>query len=100
LNYAAFKKRLRNGTRGVLLIVMDPQRVDERLGAVLGMIQRYRALPALLRAPLDRDAKARFGMTLTDATQPDSPIGAALAALAELQHRDARGIILIDAQKQ
>jgi hypothetical protein len=79
---------------------MDPQRVDQRFGAVLGMIQRYRALPAVLRAPLDQDAKARFGMSITDATQPDSPIGAALAALGDLQHRDARGIILIDAQKQ
>jgi hypothetical protein len=100
LDYALFKKNLPKGTRGLLLIVMDPQRVDQRFGAVLGMIQRYRALPAVLRAPLDQDAKARFGMSITDATQPDSPIGAALAALGDLQHRDARGIILIDAQKQ
>jgi hypothetical protein len=39
-------------------------------------------------------------MTVTEATQPDSPIGAALSALGELEHRNARGIVVLDAQKQ
>jgi hypothetical protein len=100
INYAVFKKKVGRATRGMLVIVMDPQRVNERFGAILGMVGKYRALPAVLRGPIDDEAKARFGMTITQATQPDSPIGAALAALGDLEHRNARGIVVLDAQKQ
>ena len=99
LDYAVFKKKSGNSTRGVLVIVMDPQRVNQRFGTILGMIDKYRALPAMLRTPIDNEAKARFGMTITQATQPDSPIGAALAALGELEHKNTRGIVVLDAQK-
>jgi hypothetical protein len=64
------------------------------------MIAKYRALPAIMRAPIDNEARARFGMSITDATQPDSPIGAALAALDQFQHRSSRGIVVIDAVKR
>lgn len=100
LDYAFFQRKTGNATRGVLVIVMDPQRVNQRFGTILGMIDKYKALPAVLRGPIDNEAKARFGMTVTEATQPDSPIGAALAALGELEHRSARGIVVLDAQKQ
>jgi hypothetical protein len=99
LNYAVFKKKTGKSTRGVLVIVMDPQRVNKRFGVILGMIDKYKSLPAILRGPIDNQAKARFGMTITQATQQDSPIGAALSALDELQHRNARGIVVLDAQK-
>jgi hypothetical protein len=99
LDYAVFKKKAANGTRGVLVIVMDPQRVNARFGTILGMIDKYRALPQMFRTPIDNEAKARFGMTITQATQPDSPIGAALGALGELEHKNARGIVVLDAQK-
>lgn len=100
LDYAAFKRKTGKNTRGVLVIVMDPQRVDKRFGTILGMIAKYRALPAIFRSPIDNEAKARFGMTITQASEPDSPVGAALAALGELQHSNARGIVVLDAQKQ
>jgi len=100
LDYAVFKRKVGSATRGVLVIVMDPQRVNQRFGTILGMIDKYKALPSVLRGPLDDEAKARFGMTITDATQPDSPIGAALSALGELEHRQTRGIVVLDAQKQ
>jgi hypothetical protein len=100
LSYAAFKRKTGAHTHGVLVIVMDPRRVNQRFGAILGMIDKYKALPAMLRSPLDNAAKQRFGMTVTQATQPDSPIGAALAALGELEHKNARGIVVLDAQKQ
>jgi hypothetical protein len=100
LDYAFFKHTSGSATRGLLVIVMDPARVNERFGTILGMIDKYKALPAVLRGPIDSEAKARFGMTVTEATQPDSPIGAALSALGELEHRNARGIVVLDAQKQ
>jgi hypothetical protein len=64
------------------------------------MIDKYKALPAVLRGPIDNEAKARFGITISQATQPESPIGAALAALTDLEHKNSRGIVLVDAQKQ
>lgn len=99
VDYAFFTRKAGNSTRGVLVIVMDPQRVNQRLGTILGMIDKYRALPSMLRTPIDNEAKARYGMTITEATQPDSPIGAALSALNDLEHKDARGIVVLDAQK-
>lgn len=100
LSYAVFKRKSGASTHGLLVIVMDPERVNRRFGTILSMIGKYRALPAMLRAPIDDEAKSRFGMTITQAMQPDSPIGAALEALDELQHKNARGIVVIDAQKQ
>jgi hypothetical protein len=100
IDYALFQKKAGNHTRGVLLIVMDPQRVNQRFGTVLGMISKYRSLPAVMRAPIDNEAKARIGMTLSEATAPESPIGAALAALNQLQNKDARGIVVVDAAKR
>jgi hypothetical protein len=100
IDYALFQKKDGNHTRGVLLIVMDPQRVNQRFGTVLGMISKYRSLPAVMREPIDNEAKARIGMTLSEATAPESPIGAALAALNQLQNKDARGIVVVDATKR
>lgn len=99
IDYALFEKKTGNHTRGLLVIVMDPQRMNERFGTLLGMISRYRSLPAVMRAPIDNEAKARIGMTLSDATAPESPIGAALAALNQFQNKDARGIVVVDAAK-
>ena len=101
IDYAVFsKKDSDNKTHGLLVIVMDPQVVNLRLGVVLHMIARYRALPDVMRAPIDNEAKARIGMTITEATQPDSPVGAALAALDEFEHKDSRGIVMLDAAKK
>lgn len=100
VDYGAFTHDVNGKTHGVLVIVMDPQRVNRRFGAVLGMIARYRSLPAVMRGPIDDEAKARIGMTLTQATDPASPIGGALAALDQFQHSNARGIVLIDAAKR
>jgi hypothetical protein len=100
IDYATFRSKTDGSTRGVLVIVMDPERVNQRFGAVLGMISRYRALPEVMRAPIDNEAKSRIGMTLSEATAPESPVGAALSALGQLQNKNARGIVLIDASKR
>ncbi len=100
LDYATFEKTEGGKKHGLLLVVLDPQRVTARFGTILSMIGKYRALPAAWRAPFDNQAKASFGMTISQATQPDSPIGAALAALDDFQHRNARGIVLLDAVKR
>lgn len=101
IDYAIFQKKTdATHRRGVLVIVMDPQRVTQRFGTLLGMISRYRSLPEVMRAPIDNEAKARIGMTLSEATAPESPIGAALSALNQLQSTNARGIVIVDATKR
>lgn len=100
LDYAVFTKKNGGKTQGLLAIVMDPHLVTQRFGVVLGMISKYKALPAIMREPIDNEAKQRIGMTISQATQPDSPVGAALDALDQFEHKDSRGIVLIDATKR
>lgn len=100
LDYALFTKKQNGKTRGLLVIVMDPPLVNEHFGFILNLMSRYRSLPAIFRQPIDNTAKQRIGMTLSDAMRPDSPIGAALSALDQFEHKDTRGIVLIDAAKR
>ena len=100
LDFAAFQTQ-RNGKKvGLLVVVMDPTRLTTRFGPVLDLIGKYRLLPEAMRAPIDERVKDRIGMTVTEATQPDSPVGAALSALTDFQHSNSRGIVIIDATKQ
>jgi hypothetical protein len=85
---------------GVAVMVVDPQTLDEKAGPMLGLIGRFKHVPSILRDPLDVQAKKQTGFSLTEATNPDTPIGAAIAALDELRDFGGRGIVLIDAVKQ
>ncbi|HEV3155176.1 MAG TPA: hypothetical protein VGZ02_15310 [Candidatus Baltobacteraceae bacterium] len=100
IDYAVFTRKTGGHTRGVLLLAMDPRMVNEHFGVVLGLIAKYRSLPGVMRDPIDNQVKQRIGMTITEATQPDSPVGAALSALDQFEHKDARGIVLLDATKR
>jgi hypothetical protein len=100
LDYASFQKTENGKTKGVLVVVLDPAKVNQRMGPVLKLISTYKALPQALRSPIDDKVKAQTGMTVSEAMAPDSPIGAALAALDDLQHTDARGIVVLNATKQ
>lgn len=100
LDYAVFTKKNGGHTHGLLVLVMDPPLVNQRFGTVLGLISKYRSLPSIMRDPIDNEVKSRIGMTITEATQPDSPVGAALSALDQFEHKDSRGIVLIDASKR
>lgn len=90
-----------NGKRhGVVVLAIDPQTLDEKAGPMLGLIGRFKYVPRSLRDPLDAQVQRQTGFSLTDATNPDSPIGAAVAALGQLRDFGGRGIVLIDAVKQ
>ena len=67
---------------------------------MLGLISRFKNMPAMWRQPIDAQVMHQTGFSLTDATNPDTPIGAAIAALGELRDFGGRGIVLIDAVKQ
>jgi len=100
VDYATFQKTTDGKTKGVLVVVMDPAKVNQRVGPVLKLISTYKALPESMRSGIDDRIKAQTGMTISEAMAPDSPVGAALAALEDLQHTDARGIVVMDATKQ
>jgi len=99
-DYALFERGSGRTTHGVLVIVMDPKMVDRQLGSVLEMIGNYRSLPAFMRGPIDQQVKARVGITLSDAMDSASPIGATLAALGDFEQRNSRGIVVIDAVRR
>lgn len=100
IGYGAFRSGNAAVNRGVAVVVMDPKVVREKLGIALDLIDRYRSLPAALRDPIDQQFKQKSGFTITQATDPSSPLGMTLSALQELQNSDARAIVLIEGTKK
>lgn len=85
---------------GLLVIVMDPANVTKSLGAALNLVSKYRSAPDFLKKPIDDQVKAQMGFSVSEALQPEAPIGTALDALSDFSHSDQRAIVLVNAQKQ
>jgi len=85
---------------GLLVLVMDPAHVTKSLGPALNLITRYRSLPDFAKKPIDDQVKAQTGFSVSEALQPDSPLGTALDALGQFSHSDQRAVIMVNAQKQ
>lgn len=101
LDFALFQKAdAGKPPSGLLVIVMDPARVTKSLGPALPLISKYRSLPDFARKPIDDQVKAQTGFSVTEALQPESPIGLALSTLGEFAHSNQRAIMMVDAQKQ
>jgi hypothetical protein len=89
-----------NGKRhGVVIMAVDPQTLDEKAGPMLHLIGNLKHMPKAFRDPLDAQARKQTGFSISEATNPDTPIGAAIAALDELRDFGGRGIVVIDAVK-
>lgn len=99
LDFNTFTQTVGGKRHEVVVIAIDPQQLDKRAGRIIGLIGKYRMLPQVLRDPLDAQSKERTGFTMSEALDPNSPIGAALAALNQLRSSGDRGIILMDATK-
>ena len=100
IDFVAFTGTQTGKRQGVVVMVVDPQTLDEKAGPMLGLIGRFKHIPSMLRDPIDAQAKRQTGFSITEATNPDTPLGAAVAALDELRDFGGRGIVLIDAVKQ
>ncbi|MFY9666212.1 MAG: hypothetical protein WAL67_12445 [Candidatus Cybelea sp.] len=100
VDFVAFEGTDPGKRQGVVVMVVDPQTLDEKAGPMLGLIGRFKHVPSMLRDPIDAQAKKQTGFSITEATNPDTPIGAAVAALDQLRDFGGRGIVLIDAVKQ
>jgi hypothetical protein len=100
IDFVAFEGTDTGKKHGVVVMVVDPQTLDEKAGPMLGLIGRFKHVPSILRDPIDAQAKKQTGFSITEATNPDTPLGAAVGALDQLRDFGGRGIILIDAAKQ
>ncbi len=99
-DFQAFEN-VENGKRhGVVAIVVDPQTLDEKAGPMLGLIGRIKNMPPMLRDPLDAQVRKQTGFSLTEAANPDTPLGAVIGSLGQLRDFGGRGIVLVDAVKQ
>ncbi len=89
-----------NGTkRALVVLAVDPQTFEAKAGPMLSLIGKYKMLPKGLRDPIDAQAKARTGYTVSEALDPHTPIGAAIDAVQRLKDSDQRGVLLIDGAK-
>ena len=101
LDFALFQKS--DGAKppqGLLVLVMDPARVTKSIGPALPLISKYRSLPDFAKKPIDDQVKAQTGFSVTEALQPESPIGLALETLNDFSHSNQRAILMVNAQKQ
>ena len=99
LDFNTFEQTVNGKRHAVVVMAIDPQQLDKEAGPVVGAIGKYRMLPQMLRSTLDAQAQKRTGFTISEALDPNSPIGAALGALDQLRASGDRGIILLDATK-
>jgi len=99
LQFQVFSHQEGGKTRGLIVVVLDPATFETKAGPVLSLIDKYSLLPQSLRDPIDQQAKARTGFTVSQALDPSQPIGAALAAARALRDSGERGVVLVDAAK-
>ena len=100
VDFAVFQGTDANKTHGLVVLAVDPQLLDSKAGPMLGMVSKFRAMPKMFRDSLDAQAKKEIGYSLTELTNPDTPIGAAISSLDELRTFGGRGIVLVDASKE
>jgi hypothetical protein len=100
LDFAVFQRSENGKLHGVVVLAVDPALLDRKAGPALGMIGKFKLLPQALRDPVDQQVKQQTGFTVTELTQPNTPLGAAVDSLDDLRNFGGRGIVLIDAVKQ
>lgn len=100
LDFAVFQNTVDGKTHGVIVLAVDPKTLDQKAGPVISMIGKFKLLPQALRDPIDAQAKKETGFTVTELTQPNTPLGAAVDSLDALRTFGGNGIVLIDATKQ
>lgn len=100
VDFAVFERSEKGNRHGIVVLAVDPEILDAKAGPMIGAIGKFKLLPRSLRDSIDTQAKKQTGFTLSEATDPNTPIGAAVGALAQLRDFGGRGVVLIDAVKQ
>jgi hypothetical protein len=100
IDAAIFEKMVQNKRHALVVLAIDPDTFTRKAAPVLPFIAKYRQLPEILRRPLDEQAKAQTGFSVTEALDPATPIGAAIQAIDDLRSTGLRGVVLVDASKE
>jgi hypothetical protein len=87
-------------SRVVMLIVFDPKKVADHLGPTMDVLDQYDKIPALMRGAMDETIKKQVGMSVSDLTSPNTPMGMIVYAARNWRNEDTRAIILVDATRQ
>jgi hypothetical protein len=82
--------------RTVFVIALDPRKAREQIGPALDLIDKYSAMPAMLRGPIDDQVKQQLGYTVSEMLDRHSPIGILLATVKTMSSSDRRAIVLVD----
>ncbi len=100
VDFQVFDHNVNGKHHALIVLAIDPSTFDRKAGPVLGMISKYKMLPQSLRDPIDQQVKARTGFTVSEALSPNTPIGAAVAAVDQLRSTGSRGVVLVDGTKE
>lgn len=100
IDFAVFENTVNGKRHDVVVLAVDPETLDSKAGPMLGVVSKFRLLPQSLRDTIDAQTKKQTGFTVTEATDPESPLGAAVGSLSQLRDFGGRGVVLIDAVKQ
>lgn len=100
VDFQVFDHQVAGKHHAMIVLAIDPAVFDRKAGPVLGMLGRYKMLPQSLRDPIDAQVKSRTGFTVSDALAPNTPIGAAVAAVEQLRSTGERGVVLVDGSKE
>jgi len=100
IDFAVFQRTENGKVHGVVALAVDPQTLDAKAGPMLGLVGKFKLLPQSLKDSADSQFKKETGFTVTQLTDENSPVGAAVAALDQLRDFGGRGVVLIDAIKQ
>ena len=96
VTYGVFK----NGQKSAVIAVIDSKLAHDKLGFMLGLVDKYQMLPEAMRGPIDNQVKSRLGMSISEALDPSAPIGMTIAALKTVQASDKPAIVELDAAKE
>ena len=100
MDFAVFTHSVNGQKRALVVLAVDPKIFDEKAGMVLTAISKFHMLPQSMRDSIDSQVKSRTGYTVSDALNPNTPLGGAVAAVNTLHDSGQRGIVLIDGAKQ
>jgi hypothetical protein len=99
VDFQVFTHETNGKPHQLIVVAIDPAVFEAKAGPILDLAGKYKMLPQALRDPIDEQAKERTGFTVSEALDPSTPIGAALAAARTLRDSGQRGLVLIDGVK-
>ena len=99
VEFQVFTHEVNGKKRAMVVLAVDPKTFDAKAGFILSAIGKFKMLPQGMKDAIDAQAKSRIGYSVSDALDPNTPLGAAVAAVNALQASGNRGVVLIDGSK-